>query len=205
MRRVRTPVVHFAVYSAVLLLIASCGAPTAPTDEDRVPRAGKAAQGGSMAEGDASYIASAGSPRELLPLSEAVVFATPTETEEVVLTPETAESGIVIVAKAFEITEVLKGAGLREGEEIFVTRTDLLDGVREDQPPYAASLYLLALQEADSYTIPSWYVVGGPSGRVPFKPDTSGQLRAFVEEPGDPVQEQLNGKTPREVKDALRP
>jgi hypothetical protein len=138
---------------------------------------------------------------------EVVFFGRPTGPEVVIrdfANEAEADPGIQIMGQAFVVTQPVKGefeAMLR----VTVIRTHLVDATTQPQPPFSHLLYLLAVRSTgNSYGLPAWYTIAGPSGRIPFDLSASGALVSVVESQGNEIQVRLAGMTQEQVIEAIR-
>lgn len=152
--------------------------------------------------GSFSYVDGPESIADLEVVSDILIFAQPTSTPESRLREY---QDLEVMGQQFEITEVIQGQ-VSKGSLVTVIRLVVPGATIQEQPPYDASLYLMALKDTEgTQGVPAWYPVGGPTGRVPFRPDPArgDLLTVEVGSPGDPIQEALAGQTPDEVMETL--
>lgn len=151
-----------------------------------------------------SYVDPPEGPGDFLEKSEVAFFGTPVG-PEVILQDQDADSPIQIVGQNFVVSKPIKGAV--DAPAVMVIRTHLVGATVQDQPPFTHPLYFLGLQTTqDSYGVPAWYTIGGPSGRIPFEPtQTAGEYLSVIESEGNQIQAALEGLTPEQLIEALSP
>ncbi len=154
-----------------------------------------------------SYVDEVSTPADLMVTGEVVFFGRPTGPEVVIRDfanePE-ADPGIQIMGQAFVVTQPVKGE-FEAMSPVTVIRTHLVDATTQPQPPFTHPLYLLAVRSTrNSYGLPAWYTIAGPSGRIPFDRSASGELVSVVESLGNEIQVRLAGMTEAQVIEAIR-
>ncbi len=138
-------------------------------------------------------------PPDLLRMSDAFVVAIPMPGAETILSDE--GNGLRLVGTQFKVVRTLKGS-IQAGSVILVARTDIAGATSNEEGPFNAAEYALALRSVDS-SGGIWVPLAGPSGRVAFAVGSSGQTTAVVEDPGNAIQETLAGKSLPEVLQAI--
>ena len=154
-----------------------------------------------------SYVDEVITPADLMVIGEVVFFGRPTGPEVVIrdfANEAEADPGIQIMGQAFVVTQPVKGE-FEAMPRVTVIRTHLVDATTQPQPPFSHLLYLLAVRStANSYGLPAWYTIAGPSGRIPFDQSASGELVSVVESQGNEIQVRLAGMTEDQVIEAIR-
>lgn len=145
-----------------------------------------------------SYVDPPNGPEDFLQKSSLVFLGQPLG-PEVILQDQDADSPIQIMGQKFAVARFIKGAV--DGPAAMVIRTHLVGATVQEQPPFTYPLYLLGLETTqDSYGVPAWYTVGGPSGRIPFEPTgLASDYISVVESEGNQVQTALVALTPDQV------